>query len=69
MRSRLVFFLHAVFDLFLYVGFCIVEFTDAFSKPTHEFRDFAATEKDQNSKYDEDPLRTTWHCQQKCAIG
>ena len=56
LADLLVFLLHAFFDLFLHVGFGIIEFTDTFSESTHEFRNFAATEKNQNCEYDEDPL-------------
>jgi hypothetical protein len=69
-RELLVlFFPHAFFDLILHVGLGIVEFTDAFSQTTHEFRDLTSAEKNENGQYDEDPFSAAGHRDQEYGVG
>ena len=49
-------FLHAFLDLALHIRLGVIEFADATTQSPHEFGDLSASEEDQYSQHDEDPL-------------
>ena len=53
-----ILFLHAGLDLVFDVGASSVEFTDPFTQSTHQFRDLATSEEQQDSQEDDDPFTT-----------
>jgi hypothetical protein len=57
-RCRLFVFVNVIFYLFCHVILRILEFADAFSKTTHQFRNLLTTKQKQHYKCDEYDMRT-----------